>query len=179
MPYPFILNILSFNKAKDNCVLGTLGADEAIKGALKIVCNIPDDISRGHCLDNGLDMIKVALRAALVPQAFDPPPTPSVAPPQPSGLQGEASTTNSQVPFTSFCSKTPILQPISPTPEVCDAQTGTGKAGTTPRVKGTQKPSTLKALSVGDNLLVFNIHNMFQHCWFLLWNHLMANAILA
>jgi hypothetical protein len=179
MPYPPILNILSFNKAKDNHILETPGADEAIKEVLKIVCDIPDDISRGHRLGDGSDVIEAALRAALVPQAFDPPPTPSVAPPRPSGSQGEAGTTNSQVPFTSFCSKTPISQPISPTPEVHDAQMGMGEVGKTPRAKGTHKPSTPKALPVGDDLLVFDIHNTFRHHWFLSRDHLVANVISA
>jgi hypothetical protein len=94
-------------------------------------------------------------------------------------LQGEAGTTNSQTPFTLFCSETPISQPISPTPKVRGEQTGTGKAGMTPRAKGTKKPSTPKALSVGDKLSVFDIHNTFRCHWFLSRDHLMANAILA
>jgi hypothetical protein len=47
----------------------------------------------------------------------------------------------------------------------------------TPRAKG--KPLPKRALSVGDKLSVFNIHNIFHHHWFLLWDHLMANVISA
>jgi hypothetical protein len=83
-------------------------------------------------------MIEALLRMAFVPQAIIPPPTPSVAPPQPLGLQGKAGTSNSQVPFPSFCTETPISQPISPTPEVRDAQMGTREAGKTPKAKGPQ-----------------------------------------
>jgi hypothetical protein len=54
-----------------------------------------------------------------------------------------------------------------------------GKAGTTPRAKGAKKPSTPKALSAGDELSVFDIHNTFQRRWFLSRDHLVANTILA
>jgi hypothetical protein len=53
---------------------------------------------------------------------------------------------------------------------------GMEETGTTPKAKGTQKPSTLRALSASDKLSVFDIHNTFQHCWFLSQDH---NAILA
>jgi hypothetical protein len=49
----------------------------------------------------------------------------------------------------------------------------------TPRAKGTKKPSTPKALSAGDELSVFDIHNTFRRRWFLSRDHLVANAILA
>jgi hypothetical protein len=80
MSYPPILNIQSLNKVKDDCTLGTPSAAKAIKAALKVVCNIPDNIQQGHRLGNGSDVVEVALRAAFIPQAIDPPPTPSVAP---------------------------------------------------------------------------------------------------
>jgi hypothetical protein len=162
MSFPPIIDLQSFHRAKDESHLGTPGAEDAIKAAMAVINNSADDIVRGHHLGNGSDVIEALLRAAFVPQADSPPPTPSVAPPQPSGSQGEAGTTNSQMPFTPFCSETPISQPISPTPEVRGEQTGTGKVGTTPRAKGAKKPSTPKALSVGDELSVFDIHNTFQ-----------------
>ncbi|KAH9952390.1 hypothetical protein BGW80DRAFT_1260523 [Lactifluus volemus] len=36
-----------------------------------------------------------------------------------------------------------------------------------------------RALTVNDELSVFDIHNTFRRCWFLSWDHLMANVILA
>jgi hypothetical protein len=39
--------------------------------------------------------------------------------------------------------------------------------------------TTPRALSVADNLSVFDIYNIFHHCWFLLQDHLVANVILA
>ncbi|KAH9971768.1 hypothetical protein BGW80DRAFT_1460428 [Lactifluus volemus] len=177
MSYPPILDIQSLNRAKDNCTLGTPGTAEAIKAALEVVCNIPDDIQQGHCLGDGSDMVEAALRAAFVPQAVDPPSTPSVAPPEPLSSLGEAGTSNSQMSFTPFCTGTPISQPNSPHPEPTGVSPGEGQAGTTPRAKG--KTLTQRALSAADKLLVFDIHNTFRHRWFLSWDHLVANVILA
>jgi hypothetical protein len=95
MSFPPIIDLQSFYRAKDESCLGTPGAEDAIKAAMAVINNSTDDIMRGHCLGDGSDMIKALLRAAFIPQADSPPPTPSVAPPQPSGLQGEAGTTNS------------------------------------------------------------------------------------
>jgi hypothetical protein len=53
-----------------------------------------------------------------------------------------------------------------------------GEAGTIPRAKGKQ-PRAPRTLSAGDELSVFNIHNMFWHHWFLSQDHLVANAISA
>ncbi|KAH9959892.1 hypothetical protein BGW80DRAFT_1464549 [Lactifluus volemus] len=158
MSYPPILDIQSLNKAKDDCTLGTPGAAEAIKAALEVVCNIPDDIQRGHRLGNGSDVVEAALRAAFIPQAVDPPPTPST-------------------PFTPFCTGTPISQPNSPHPEPTGISPGKGQVGTTPRAKG--KTLTQRALSVADKLSVFDIHNTFRCRWFLSRDHLVANVILA
>jgi hypothetical protein len=179
MSYPPVINLQSFLRAKDEASIGTPDAEDSINVAMAVIDNYDDESIRGHRLGDGLDVIEALLRVAFVPQADSPPPTPSVAPPQPSGSQGEAGTTNSQMPFTPFCSETPISQPISPTPEVCGEQMGTGKVGMTPRAKGTKKPSTPKALSAGDELSVFDIHNTFRRCWFLSRDHLVANAILA
>jgi hypothetical protein len=44
MPYPHIIDLQSLNKAKDDCTLGIPGADEAIKAALNVVCNILEDV---------------------------------------------------------------------------------------------------------------------------------------
>jgi hypothetical protein len=162
MSFPPVIDLQSFHRAKDESHLGTPGAEDAIKAAMAVIDSSADNVVRGHHLGDGSDVIEVLLRAAFVPQADSPPPTPSIAPPQPSGLQGEASTTNSQMPFTPFYSETPISQPISPTPKVHGEQTGMGEAGTTPRAKGVKKPSTPKALSAGDKLSVFDIHNTFR-----------------
>jgi hypothetical protein len=178
MSFPPVIDLQSYHRAKDESSLGTPGAAEAIKVASEFIDSLPLDIRKGCHLSDSSGVLEAALKAAFAPPAIDPPPTPSVAPPPPPGMQGEAGSPNSQVPFTSFCTETPISQPISPTPEVCDAQTGTGEAGTTPRAKGS-KPPTLMALSAGDDLLVFDIHNMFRCRWFLSWDHLVANAILA
>ncbi|KAH9952273.1 hypothetical protein BGW80DRAFT_1470841 [Lactifluus volemus] len=177
MSYPPILDIQSLNKAKDDRTLGTPGAAEAIKAALEVVCNIPDDIQRGHRLGDGSDVVEAALRAAFVPQAVDPPPTPSVAPPEPFSSLGEAGTSNSQTPFTPFCTGTPVSQPISPHPEPTGVSPGEGQAGTTPRAKG--KTLTQRALSAADELSVFDIHNTFRRRWFLSRDHLVANVISA
>jgi hypothetical protein len=123
-------------------------------------------------------VIEALLQAALVPQAINPPPTPSVAPPWPSSLQGKAGNSNSQTSLPPFCSETPISQPISPTPEVHSVKSGMGEAGTTPRAKG-KKPSTPWALSAAAELSVFDIHNIFHCHWFLSRDHLVANTILA
>jgi hypothetical protein len=138
MSYPPVLDLQSYLRAKDEASLGTPGAEDAINVAMAVINNSDDDAMRGHHIGDGSDVIKALLQAAFVPQAIIPPPTPSVAPPQPSGSQGKAGTSNSQAPFTSFCTETPISQPISPTPEVHDANTGTGEAGMIPRAKGTQ-----------------------------------------
>jgi hypothetical protein len=76
-----------------------------------------------------------------------------------------------------FCTGTPISQPNTPNPEPTDDSWGKGQAGTTPRAKGNPLPQ--KALPVADDLSVFNIHNIFYHCWFLSWDHLVANVISA
>jgi hypothetical protein len=81
MSYPHIFNIQSFNKAKEDYTLGTPGVDKATKVALEVVYKIPNNIQRRHCLGNRSDMVKVALRAAFVPQAIDPFPMSSVVPP--------------------------------------------------------------------------------------------------
>jgi hypothetical protein len=109
--------------------------------------------------------------------AFSPPPSPSVAPPEPHDSQGEAGTTNSQLPLTPFCTGTPISQPTSPHPEPTGILLGKGQAGTTPRAKG--KPLPKRALSAGDELSVFDIHNIFRRRWFLSRDHLVANVISA
>jgi hypothetical protein len=108
---------------------------------------------------------------------FPPPLTPSVVPPEPSSSQVEAGTTNSQSLFMLFCTGTPISQPNTPNPEPTGTPTGEGQVGMTPRAKG--KTLTQRALSVADELSVFNIHNIFHHHWFLSWDHLMANITLA
>jgi hypothetical protein len=109
---------------------------------------------------------------------LNPPPTPSVVPPEPHDLQGEAGITNSQQPpLALFCAKTPISQPITPHPEPIDAPLGQGQAGTTPRAKGNPHPK--RALSAADELSVFNIHNIFCRHWFLSQDCLMANVTLA
>ncbi|KAH9959891.1 hypothetical protein BGW80DRAFT_1464548 [Lactifluus volemus] len=158
MSYPPILDIQSFNKAKDDRTLGTPSTAEAIKVALEVVCTIPDDIQQEHHLGDGSDMVEVALRAAFIPQAVDPPPTPSIL-------------------FMLFCTRTPILQPNSPHPEPTGVSPGKGQAGTTPRAKG--KTLTQRALSVADKLSVFDCHNIFCCRWFLSWDHLVANVISA
>jgi hypothetical protein len=48
----------------------------------------------------------------------------------------------------------------------------------TPKDPGTKLPPQ-KALSVADELSVFDIHNIFHCPWFLSWDHLMANTISA
>jgi hypothetical protein len=136
MSYPPVLDLQSYLRAKDEASLGTPGAEDAINMAMAVIDNSDDDAVRGHRIGNGSDVIEALLQAAFVPQAVIPPPTPSVAPPQPSGLQGEAGTSNSQAPFTSFCTETPISQPISPTPEVHNTNTGIKEVGTIPRAKG-------------------------------------------
>jgi hypothetical protein len=55
---------------------------------------------------------------------------------------------------------------------------GTGVAGTTPQAKGNQ-PRAPWALSVDDELSVFDIHNIFHRRWFLSWDHLVANVTSA
>jgi hypothetical protein len=82
MPYPHIIDLQSLNKAKDNRTLGIPDANEAIKAALNIFCNILEDIQRGYHLGDRSDIVKAALRAAFVSLAVDPPPTPSVVPPE-------------------------------------------------------------------------------------------------
>jgi hypothetical protein len=138
MSYPPIIDLQSFLRAKDEASIGTPGAEDSINAAMAVIDNHKDDAIRGHCLSNGLDVIEAILRAAFVPLAVIPPLTPSVDPPQPSGSQGEAGNSNSQAPFPLFCTETPISQPISPTPKVHNAQTGTGEAGKTPKAKGPQ-----------------------------------------
>jgi hypothetical protein len=177
MPYPHIIDLQSLNKAKDDRTLGIPGADEAIKAALNIVCNIPDDVQRGHRLGDGSDVVEAALRAAFVPLAVDPPPTPSVVPPESNNSQGKAGTSNSQTPFTPFCTGTPISQPTSPHPEPTGVSPGEGQAGTTPRAKGNPLPQ--RAIPVADDLSVFDIHNIFHRRWFLSRDHLVANVISA
>jgi hypothetical protein len=176
MPYPPILDFQSFDKAKDDRILGVPGADKAINVAVEVICSLPEDIQE-HRLGDGSDVVEAALRAALAPQAVDPPPTPSVAPTEPPSSLGEAGTSNSQSPFTLFCTGTPVSQPNTPHPEPVGDSPGEGQAGTTPRVKG--KPPTRRALSAADELSVFDIHNIFCRCWFLSRDHLMANVISA
>ncbi|KAH9954262.1 hypothetical protein BGW80DRAFT_1467891 [Lactifluus volemus] len=151
MSYPPILDLQSFNKAKDDRTLEVPGAAEAINAAVEVVCKIPDDIQRGHRLGDGSDV-------------------------PPSSL-GEAGTSNSQSPFTPFCTGTPVSQPNTPHPEPSGDSPGEGQAGTTPRAKG--KPLTRRALSVADELSVFDIHNIFHRRWFLSRDHLVANVISA
>jgi hypothetical protein len=158
--------------------LGNPVTDKTIKAAIAVIDGSPTNIKRGHCLDNGSDVIEALLWAALIPQAVNPPSTPTVAPPWPSDSQGKAGNSNSQMPLPLFCSETPISQPISPIPKVYGVKSGTGEAGATPRAKG-KKPSTPQALSVKAKLLVFDIYNIFCCHWFLSWDHLMANTILA
>ncbi|KAH9974343.1 hypothetical protein BGW80DRAFT_1458406 [Lactifluus volemus] len=177
MSYPPILDLQSFNKAKDDRTLEVPGAAEAINAAVEVVCKIPDDVQRGHRLGDGSDVVEAALRAAFAPQAVDPPPTPSVAPTEPPSSLGEAGTSNSQSPFTPFCTGTPVSQPNTPHPEPSGDSPGEGQAGTTPRAKG--KPLTRRALSAADELSVFDIHNIFRRRWFLSRDHLVANVISA
>jgi hypothetical protein len=72
MSYPPVLDIQSFNRAKDGHILGTSGTDEAIKAAMRVINFTDDDTVRGHHLDDGSDMIESLLQAALVPQAIPP-----------------------------------------------------------------------------------------------------------
>jgi hypothetical protein len=180
MSLPPITDLQSFLFAKDQCKLGTPGADKAIKAAVKVIEAIPKDISNGCRLGDGSNVIKVALQAALAPPAVNPPHTPSVEPLQPSSLQGEAGNSNSQTHFTPFHSEAPISQPPSPPPlpEVLSTHTGMDKATKTPKAMGI-KPQTPQALPVGDKLLVFDIHNSFHKHWFISQNHLMANTTSA
>ncbi|KAH9961186.1 hypothetical protein BGW80DRAFT_1463940 [Lactifluus volemus] len=90
------------------------------------------------------------------------PPTPSVAPPRPSGSQDEAGT-NSQDFSPPVFTGTPISQPSS-TPEL---------------IPPPEKLPSHRALTANDELSVFNIHNIFQRCLFLSQDHLMANVISA
>jgi hypothetical protein len=83
MSYPPILDIQSFNRAKDNHILGIPSADEAIKAAIRVIDATNNNTMRGHHLSNGSDVIELLLQAALVPQAIPPPLTPSVNPPPP------------------------------------------------------------------------------------------------
>jgi hypothetical protein len=85
MSFPLVINLQSYHRAKDESTLGTPGAEDAINVAMAIIDNSTDNIIRGHHIGNGLNMIKVLLQDAFVPQAVVPPPTPSVVPPQPSG----------------------------------------------------------------------------------------------
>jgi hypothetical protein len=86
MSYPPILDLQSYLRAKDEASLGTPGAEDAINMAMAVIDNSDDDAVRGRCIGDGLDVIEALLQAAFVPQAVIPPPTPSVAPPQPLGL---------------------------------------------------------------------------------------------
>ncbi|KAH9982059.1 hypothetical protein BGW80DRAFT_1247044 [Lactifluus volemus] len=156
MSYPPILDIQSLNKAKDDCTLGTPGAAEAIKAALEVVCNIPDDIQRGHRLDDGSDVVEVALRATFVPQAVDPPPTPSVAPPKPLSSLGEAGTSNSQMPFTLFCTGTPISQPNSPHPE---------PTGISPELLNGEGPQAFFDLTKGQRVATLALKEKRRLAW--------------
>ncbi|KAH9979259.1 hypothetical protein BGW80DRAFT_1454931 [Lactifluus volemus] len=90
-----------------------------------------------------------------------PPPTPSVAPPRPSGSQDEAGT-NSQDFSPPVFTGTPISQPSS-TPELIPPQWI--------RLAG--------ALTANDELSVFDIHNIFRRRWFLSRDHLMTNVVSA
>jgi hypothetical protein len=78
MSFPPVIDFLSFLKAKDEATLGTPGTDEAIKVAMAVIDAAADDAVRGRHLGDGSDMIEALLRAAFVPQADSPPPTPSV-----------------------------------------------------------------------------------------------------
>jgi hypothetical protein len=108
MSFPPIIDLQSYHRAKDKFILGTPGTAEAIKAASDFIDNILLDIKKGHHLSDGLGMLEVALKAAFAPPVIKPPPTPSIAPPPLSGMQSEAGTSNSQVPFPSFCTETPI-----------------------------------------------------------------------
>jgi hypothetical protein len=62
-------------------LVACLSTKDAINAAMTVIDNAADDAVRGHCLSNGLDVIEALLWAAFVPQAVNPPPTPSVVPP--------------------------------------------------------------------------------------------------
>jgi hypothetical protein len=80
MSYPPVIDLLSYHRAKDDATLSVPGADDAINTAMAVIDNHNDSI-RGHHLGDGSDVIEAVLRAALVPPAVNPPPTPSVNPP--------------------------------------------------------------------------------------------------
>jgi hypothetical protein len=61
MSYPPVLDIQFFNRAKDNRILGTPSADEAIKAAMRVINSTDDDTVRGHHLNDGLNMIESLL----------------------------------------------------------------------------------------------------------------------
>ncbi|KAH9952339.1 hypothetical protein BGW80DRAFT_1470427 [Lactifluus volemus] len=110
------------------------------------------------------------------------PPTPSVAPPQPSGSQDEAGT-NSQDFSPPVFTGTPISQPSS-TPELIPPPVDTAGGGGRPSQDPVYFPPKEKlpprrALTANDELSVFDIHNTFHRRWFLSRDHLMANVISA
>ncbi|KAH9970915.1 hypothetical protein BGW80DRAFT_1253732 [Lactifluus volemus] len=110
------------------------------------------------------------------------PPTPSVAPSRPSGRQDEAGS-NSQDFSPPVFTGTPISQPPSTPallPPPADTAGGVGKPSQDPVYFPPKKKLALwRALSVNDELSVFDIHNLFRRRWFLSRDHLMANAISA
>ncbi|KAH9976667.1 hypothetical protein BGW80DRAFT_1456781 [Lactifluus volemus] len=114
--------------------------------------------------------------------SFSTPPTPSVAPPWPSGSQDKAGS-NSQDFSPPVFTGTPISQPPStPTllPPPADTAGRMGKPSLDPiYFLPKKKLPPHRALSANDELFVFDVHNIFQHCWFLSRDHLMTNVISA
>ncbi|KAH9979614.1 hypothetical protein BGW80DRAFT_1455299 [Lactifluus volemus] len=88
MSYPPILDLQSFNKAKDDRTLEVPGAAEAINAAVEVVCKIPDDVRRGHRLGDGSDV---------------PPPSPELA--------WRGWHIKFPVAFYTVCTGTPVSQP--------------------------------------------------------------------
>jgi hypothetical protein len=147
--------------------------DDNIPGAREAVLAVQADTS----VQLGRLVPIARVSAPPPPQVLPPPPTPSVDPPKLSSSQAEAGTSNYPVAFKLFCTGTPVSQPITPNPEPTGTSSGKGQVGMTPRAKG--RPLTQRALPAADKLSVFDIHNIFHCRWFLSWDHLVANVILA
>jgi RNase H-like domain found in reverse transcriptase len=154
-----------------------------------IIVDFPTMSSNPSSPEYGQSLLaSLAQRASRPPVALsgDPSPTPSVAPPLISHNRQDETGNNSQDFLAMVSTGTPISQLLTPpllantttTLLVPNGEQDAGGVGMTPKGKA-GKPPPRRALSVNEELSVFDIHNIFCHRWFLSRDHLMTQVILA